>query len=201
MKKTSLFLSILAIAGALTVSCNNGAEQNTESSEANEKISLKGEIVYFNIDRVLNEYDYANDLRSVVETKVASIQQEVNRRGSKLEKDGNAFVDKINKGLLTQSVAQQQQQKLQEQQAAFQNYAQQKEAEIMEEQQVMLNQISDAIKQFIDKFNEENQFALILATQGDILPAPVVAGDPNLDVTDQIIEGLNAAYVEQKKSE
>ena len=98
-------------------------------------------------------------------------------------------------------MAQQQQQKLQEQQAAFQQYAQQKDAEIMEEQQVMLNQISDAIKQFIDKFNEENQFALILATQGDILPAPVVAGDPNLDVTDQIIEGLNAAYIEQKKSE
>lgn len=201
MKKTSLFLSILAIAGAFAVSCTGGAEQKTESTEVAETASLKGAIVYFNIDRVLNEYDYANDLRSVVETKVQSIQQEVNRRASKLEKDGNAFVDKYNKGLLTQSVAQQQQQKLQEQQAAFQQYAQQKDAEIMEEQQVMLNQISDAIKQFIDKFNEENQFALILATQGDILPAPVVAGDPNLDVTDQIIEGLNAAYIEQKKSE
>ena len=203
MKKTSIFLSILAIAGAMTVSCNNQTEteQKAEADAAAEEVSLKGEIVFFNIDRVLNEYDFANDLRSEVETKVASIQQEVNRRGSKLEKDSNAFVDKVNKGLLTQSVAQQQQQELQKQQVAFQNYAQQKEAEIMEEQQVMLNQISDAIKQYIDKFQEENQFALILATQGDILPAPVVTGDSRLDVTDQIIEGLNAAYVEQKKSE
>lgn len=201
MKKTTLFLSILAIAGALTVSCSSNTEPAAETTETTEAVSLKGEIVYFNIDRVLNEYDYANDLRSVVETKVASIQQEVNRRGTKLEKDGNAFVDKVNKGLLTQSVAAQQQQKLQEQQVAFQNYAAQKEQEIMEEQQVMLNQISNAIKEFLDKFNEEQQFALILATQGDILPAPVVVGDPKLDITDQVIEGLNAAYVEIKKSE
>lgn len=203
MKKTSIFLSILAIAGAMTVSCNNQkeSEQKAEADATAEEVSLKGEIVFFNIDRVLNEYDFANDLRSEVETKVASIQQEVNRRGSKLEKDSNAFVDKVNKGLLTQSTAQQQQQELQKQQVAFQNYAQQKEAEIMEEQQVMLNRISDAIKQFVDKYQEENLFALILATQGDILPAPVVTGDSRLDVTDQIIEGLNAAYVEQKKSE
>ena len=32
----------------------------------------------------------------------------------------------------------------------------------------------------------------------DILPAPIVTGDPALDITDDILEGLNAAYVQQK---
>ena len=35
---------------------------------------------------------------------------------------------------------------------------------------------------------------MIIATQGDILPMPVVAADESLDITDALIEGLNAAY-------
>lgn len=203
MKKLSLILSILAIAGAFSAtSCTNTTdEKNAEATESAASEAQKGAIVYFNIDRVVMEYDYANDLRSVVETKVNSIQQEVERRNNKLNKDANAFQDKLNKGLLTQSVAQQQQQKLQEQANAFQQYAAQKEQEVMEEQQVMINNIYNAIKEYVDKFNEEKGFAMILATSGDILPAPVVTADPSLDVTDELIEGLNAAYVAEKKNE
>ena len=75
----------------------------------------------------------ANDLRTVVETKVNSIQEEVNRRGSKLDKDAKSFQDKVNKGLLTQSTAEAQYAKLQEQQNSFQTYAAQKQQEIAEE--------------------------------------------------------------------
>ncbi len=109
-----------------------------------------------------------------------------------------AFQDKIDKGLLTRSVAEVQGQKLQEQQNNFQQYAAQKQQEIAEEQQVMMNQIADAIKTFIDGYNAEKGYAMILTTQGDILPAPVVAADSSLDITDDILEGLNAAYVKSK---
>ena len=47
----------------------------------------------------------ANDLRSVVETKVSGIQSEIDRRGNKLQKDANDFQNKMDKGLLTTSVA------------------------------------------------------------------------------------------------
>ena len=140
----------------------------------------------------------ANDLKSVVETKVQSINNEVNKRGSRLEKDINAFQEKIDKGLLTRSVAEVQSQKLQQRQAEFQQYAAQKQQEIAEEQQVMMNQIADAINTFVQAFNAEREYAMIIATQGDILSAPVVAGDPDLDVTQEILDGLNAAYVKEK---
>ena len=140
----------------------------------------------------------ANDLRSVVETKVNSINQEVTRRQNKLQKDANSFQDKLNKGLMTQSTAQVQYQKLQEQETSFQNYAAQKQQEINEEQSVMMNQIADAIKTFVDKYAEEQGFAMVLTTQGDVLPAPVVCGDPDLDITQAIIDGLNEEYVKEK---
>ena len=200
MKKLPLILSIIALCGMIALAvvtfAKGGDKKPAENQTAGD--ANKGAIVYFNLDRVLQEYDMANDLRSVVETKVNSINQEVTRRQNKLQKDANAFQDKVNKGLMTQSTAQVQYQKLQEQDASFQNYAAQKQQEIMEEQQVMLNQISDAIKTFVDEYNATMGYAMILATQGDILPAPVVTGDAALDITDALVEGLNAAYVKEK---
>ena len=204
MKKLPLILSIIALIGVIAIAIATFTRGNKKPAavENADAPALQGEIVYFNMDRVLAEYDMANDLRSVFETKANSINQEVQRRVNKFQKDANSFQDKINKGLMTQSTAQVQYQKLQEQDASFQNYAAQKQQEILEEQQVMLNQISDAIKTFVDQFNEEKGYAMIIATQGDILPMPVVTGDAALDITDALIEGLNAAYVKEKgKSE
>ncbi len=198
MKKLTLFLSIAAMTAFVACNNNNTAAGSAEAAKAGESAAPAGSIVYFNMDRVLNEYDMANDLRSVVETKVGSINQEVTRRGNKLEKDIKAFQDKINKGLLTQSVAQTQNEKLARQQNDFQNYAAQKQQEIAEEQQVMMNQIADAINSYIKEFNAEKGYAMILTTQGDILPMPVVTADESLDITDELLEGLNAAYVKTK---
>lgn len=198
MKKTTLILSIAALVGAavLCASCaNNGAQTNAASQEGT---SLKGAIVYFDMGRLMNEYDLANDLGSAAESKTNSISDEINRRGNKLQKEVNEFQSKIDKGLLTRSVAEQQGQKLAQKQQEFQNYTAQKQQEINEELAVMQNQIADAIKTFVDKYTEEQGFALVLSTQGDILPLPVVAANPELDITDALLEGLNKEYVEQK---
>ena len=201
MKKTNLFLGALAVVASLATfsSCQNAApaaEGHAEGSTVSE--ARKGAIVYFNLDRVLNEYDMANDLGSVLQSKLQSIDQEVTRRGNKLQSDLNSFNDKVQKGLMTRSTAEAQNEKLVKQQEDFQNYYAQKQQEMQEEQAVTMNQIANAIKEYIDKFNAEKQFALIIATQGDILPQPVVAGDPDLDITDMLIEGLNAEYVKTK---
>ena len=199
MKKLPLILSILALAGVIALAVVNFTKGTKKAEPAQSEANPnKGAIVYFNMDRVLQEYDMANDLSSVFQTKANSINQEVTRRQNKLQRDANSFQDKVNKGLMTQSTAQVQYQKLQEQDQSFQTYYAQKQQEIAEEQQVMMNQIFDAIKSFTDEYNAKMGYAMILVTQGDILPAPVVTGDAALDITDALIEGLNAAYVQQK---
>ncbi|MDD5951211.1 MAG: OmpH family outer membrane protein [Bacteroidales bacterium] len=201
MKRSTLIFSVLALfAGAISLSsCQNQAAESN-SAEPVEAVAKKGAIVYFNLDRVLNEYDMANDLSSVVQTKAQSIEQELTRRGNKLQGDINTFQEKVDKGLFTRSVAEAQSLKLQQQQSEFETFYNQKQQEMQEEQAVMMNQIADAIKTFVDKFNAENGYAMIIATQGDILPSPVVTADPELDITDAILAGLNAEYVQNKNS-
>ena len=201
MENTSLILSIISLVAVIALGIisftGKGSASEAKSGE-NAPAAGSGAIVYFNLDRVLNEYDMANDLRSVVESKAQGIQEEVNRRGNKLQNDVNSFQEKINKGLITRSVAEVQGQKLEQQRNDFNNFANQKNQEIAEEQQVMMNNIGDAIKTFLDKYASDNSYAMVIATQGDILPAPVAAADSSLDVTDDIIVKLNDEYVKTK---
>ncbi|MBQ5980505.1 MAG: OmpH family outer membrane protein [Bacteroidales bacterium] len=203
MKQTPLILSIIALVavaalGIIQLTADGNGKKKAAEGEVAEVTAKEGAIVWYDLDRVLNEYDMANDLRSVVETKAQSIQDEINRRGNKLQSDVNKFQSDLDKGVLIRSVAEQRNQKLQQQQANFNNYAAQKQQEMAEEQQVMMNQIADAIKTFIDQFNQEHKYAMIIATQGGILPAPVSCGDPDLDITDALLAGLNSEYVKNK---
>ena len=96
MKKT-LILG-LAVLGLVLAGCNNAAAPAAPAETASDSTAVAGSIVFFNIDKVMAGYDMANDLRSVLETKVSGIQSEVDRRGKKLEKDVNEFQQKIDKG-------------------------------------------------------------------------------------------------------
>ena len=202
MKNTSLILSIVSLVavvvfGVLTLTKGGKSTDVKSEGDAVETTASKGDIVYIDLDRILMEYDMANDLRSVVETKVQNIQAEVNRRGKKLENDVIDFQNKIDKGLMTRSVAEVQSQKLQQQEADFNNYAAQKQQEINEEQVVMMNQLGDAIQTFLTKYNEEKQYAMILTNSGG---APVITADAALDITDDVLAGLNEEYIKSKNN-
>ena len=199
----SIILSVVAIVaaivfGAMSMSKGSKGEKAVAGTSDTTAVAAEGSIVYIDLDRIFQEYDMANDLRSIVETKVQNIQAEVNRRGQKLEKDYNDFQEKINKGLMTRSVAEVQGQKIQQQQDEFNNYAAQKQNEITEEQMVMTNQIVDAIKTYLDKYNADKKYPMILTNQGGV---PVFTADPALDITDDVLAGLNEEYVKNKNKE
>lgn len=199
MKKT-LFLSFVACAAALaltTTSCKN-AEEAATGTDAEESAAVPASpFAYFELDRVIEEFDMANDLRAVVETKANNIQADITRRANKIQADYNELQDKINKGLITRSTAEVQAQKLGQQEQNFNNYAAQKQQEIQEEQIVMMNQIGDAIKTFVDKYNEEKQYQMIFANQAN---SPIVSALPALNITEEILAGLNEEYIKNKNS-
>lgn len=212
MKHTSSIFSALLMGAAAvfgTASCaGNGEAANetpNETTAAAEPAAAKGSIVYIDITKLMADYDMANDLRAVVETKVQNIQAEISRREQKFASEYNDFQEKMQKGLLTRSVAEDRSRKLQQQEIDVNNYANQKNAEINEELMVMNNQINDAILTFIKKYNEEKQYAMILVSQGDdpadgiiTLGTPVLAADPSLDITADVLAQLNNEYIKTK---
>ena len=202
MKNTSLIISIVSLVvavtfGVLYLTGKNDKKVAGAEGESTEITASAGDIVYVELDRILMEYDMANDLRSSVEAKIQKIQEEVERRGKKLEKDINTWQEKLNKGLMTRSVAEAQKAKLQKQQEEFAQYAAQQEQLAQEEQMVMMNQIGDAIKTFLDAYNVEKEYAMIITNSGG---APVITADEGLNITDDVLARLNEEYVQTKSA-
>ena len=206
MKNPSLILSIVSMIIALTFGVlyittdNSCAQKSTEKQVSDMSIAPRdsvaaGSIVYVNLDRIIAEYDMANDLRSVVGNRLQKINDEVAQRGKKLEKEVKKFQEDVEKGVLLPSVAKRKQEELIKSEQEFNKYAAQKQQEMQEEEIVMMNQIADAIKTFIDEYNAQMGYAMILTNNGG---TPVITANPSLDITEDVLTLLNKAYVAKK---
>lgn len=205
MKKTSLVLSIIALllAAVSTIVTiagpGKGSKKAADKEAAAENITaVAGDIVFIQLDSLINNYDMFNDLMSAFQTKAAGVEDELNKKGRKLESDMKAFENQVNKGLLTRSAAEQQQQNLIQRQQNFQNEAAQRQGELQEEQIVINNRIYDAVKTYIDNYNAQKQFSLIITTSG--ASNTVLTGDPGKDVTAEVLAGLNEEYIKVRNT-
>ena len=204
MKKTPLILSIVAVlaaAAALVLTLTGNCKCNKDKATAADGETITaaaGDIVYVRIDSLMFNYDMYNDLRSEFEAKAQGIQDDLSKKGRKLESDGKAFENQINKGLLTRSSAEKQQQSLLQRQQDLQQLAGQKQMELQEEEAVMMNKVMDAVKTYLEEYNKDHNFAAILTTS-DVTNA-VIVGDAALDITQEVIDGLNAEYVKKRNA-
>ncbi|GEM_PF-44787 len=196
----SLIVGVLALAASITFGsiCLCGNCKKAAAAEAADTTAQTCNVAYFRLDKVMANYDMANELTSVFETKANNVSADLTKRRNKIESDAADLQNKFQRGLLTQSSAAAEQQKIQDRAAAFENYAAKKQQELAEENQVMANNIEDAINTFIQNYNAEKGYDIILASQGNLLSMPVAAGNAALDVTDEIIAGLNEAYIKAK---
>ncbi|MBQ0122271.1 MAG: OmpH family outer membrane protein [Bacteroidales bacterium] len=200
MKNSSLILSIAAavvavVALVLTLVSPKSSTKKTEDA-AQTATAAAGDIVYVRIDTLIMQYDMYSDLRSSLEAKAQTIQDDLSKKGRKLESDIKAFENQFNKGLLTRSAAEQQQASLQQRQQEFQNLAQQRQYELQEEEIVLNNQVMDAIKTYLEEYNKEHNFAAILTTSD--ATNVVIVGNSGLDITQEIVDNLNAIYIKER---
>ena len=190
----SLVAAIAALVCVFVLPADTTPAAEVEQSEQ----SVSTGTVYFTLDQVLARYDMSIKLQADFEKKASGVDQELTRRRTKLENEDKDLADKLNKGLMTRSTAEVKYNELQKKVADFQQYGQQKQAELAEEQQVILNNIANSVMEYVQKYNAQKGYDLVLATQGALLSTPVVTGNAALDITEEIIKGLNEEYNSKK---
>lgn len=203
MKKVSLVLNVvLVIAVAalfvLFFTYNPNAPKGSDDTELSAESAQKGDVVYIQIDTLINQYDMFNDLRSELTGKATVIQNDLNKKSRAFENDVKDFEDKLNKGLLTRSQAETQQTSLQNRQQELQNYSQQKQMEMQEEENVMFNKVMDAIRTYVNKYNKSHQYSLIITTSAST--NTILEGNPGLDITMDVLTGLNEEYIKTRNT-
>lgn len=200
MKKVNIILHIVSLAAIVVLfvmlltqkECSNNIEvpSNTQTTTSSEGI------VYIQLDSLINQYDMYNDLKTEFEGKYAAIESDLTKRGRALENDFQSFNEKMQKGLLTRSQAEAQGSELQMREQEYAAYTQQKQMELAEEESVMINRVMDAINTYVKEFNKSRNYSLILTTTA--ATNVVIDGSSTLDITSEIVAGLNQEYVKSR---
>ena len=193
MKK--YIFSALAVA-AMMASCNNASPKMDDQPAAASSEGLK--IAYVEVDSLMTQYDFAKDYSVTLQKKSNNARNTLNQKGNALQAAMNNFQQKINnngfqsreQAASVQNAIQRQQNDLQELQARLEN-------ELATETAKFNEALRDSLQNFLKDYNADKKFDLILSKAGD----NILLGASRLDITQDVINGLNKRYKPAKKSE
>jgi outer membrane protein len=155
-------------------------------------------IYYVKIDSVIGNFKMAKDLTGDLEKKFNASDATLKSRQESYQRDVNDYQYKAQRGLITRSDAQTIEQQLYTKQQELVRLQQDLSNEISEQQAVMNRQVINAIMEYMEENSAELKYKYVLGTSfgGNILYA-----NDSLDITQNVIEGLNTKYTEEKKQD
>ena len=200
MKKIKFILNgFMALAfGLMFAQCagnNNAASVSAPAAGAAGSSNMK--IAFVEIDSLLTKYNFWNDVTEQMIKKEENIRTTLNEKGKKLEREAAEFQRKYeNNGFVSPERAQQEYQRIQKQQQELQELQQKLTGELAAENQKNSLELRDSINSFLQVYNQTKGYDLIISnTAFDNL----LYGNPAYNITNEIVEGLNARYTPTAK--
>ena len=186
MKK--YIFSALAIA-AMMVSCNNQSPKMDDQPAAASSEGLK--IAYVEVDSLMTQYTFAKDYSVTLQKKSNNARNTLNQKGNALQAAAANFQQKLNNnGFQSREQAASQQAAIERQQRDLQELQARLENELASETAKFNEALRDSLQNFLKVYNNDKKFDLILAKSGD----NILIGNKKLDVTQDVINGLNKRY-------
>jgi len=197
MKNLSTILSALALIGViyLLVQNNNGNDASGESPKNEMKAKSAGELrlAFINTDSLVSKYAYHQELKTKLEGRAKNIEAD-------LANKSRAFQENIT--ILEQQAANMSPQQIQQAQAELQQKQQelmmyrdeQGQALSLEEQELTLL-LKDDMDLLLDSLKVEMGYDFIFSFDPT---SSLLAANPQWDITDIVVEGLNKTYAIKK---
>ncbi|MDR0989734.1 MAG: OmpH family outer membrane protein [Prevotellaceae bacterium] len=207
MKNLHYLLKGLAAAALMVVFTQCTSTQTTDGTDASEQnasalAAAPGElsgmkIAFVEIDSLLLKYYLSVDLNEAMVKKSENMRLNLNQRASELEKQKQEFQTKYqNNAYLSQERAQQEYNRIAKLEQDLQTSANKQQAELVSENEKNSILLRDSINAFLKAYNKTRGYSLIISNTGfDNL----LYGDPALNITKEIVDGLNARYTSKKK--
>lgn len=202
MKNVSLIINVVLGIAVATLyvlhftSQDIKEEIHADYEEREEYHPLSMDIVYVDFDTLLNNYDMFFDLQKQFLEKQQALEGELNSSSRSYERQVADFQDKVQKGLVTRSQAQQLELELTQFQQELMQQRDQFQRELMEEEQVMNRQLQHSINNFLEEYNQNHNYQYILSHS---FGGPFLYTDTTLNITREVIEGLNRKYNERRR--
>ena len=195
--KKYMFLAAAAIVAL--ASCNNESPKMDEkpvADDASQGGSVK--IAYVEVDSLMTQYEFCKEFTLILEKKSTNARNTLNSKGQALQSAMANFQQKLqNNGFPSREQAEGQQAAIQRQQQSLQELQARLENELAQETQKYNAGLRDSLSHFLDAYNKDKKYDLILTKQGD----NILYAAKRFDITNDVINGLNKRYKSTLKTE
>ena len=130
-----------------------------------------------------------------LEKKGKRIQATLQQKGQDLQRNAANFQQKLQQNAYTREQAEQIQAGLQKQNADLEALQQRLGAEFQEETNKFNAALRDSLQHFLAVYNKDKKYTMILSKSGD----NILLADKSIDITAEVIAGLNKAYKKTAK--
>ena len=196
----TIALSVLSIAVIVLyilhfTPCSKTSSGITSKKNIPEKVCLLSDsfpIAYVNVDTLLMEYLFAKEVNEELLKKQEKFRSEISNKQLQLQKDAMSFQQKYESGgFLTKESFEQEQTRLMKKEQELQDLDRRMTQELYTEQQKMNSQLRDTISTFFRYYNQDRHYKMIFSDTGN---DNIFYAEDYLNITGEVIEGLNARY-------
>ncbi|MCC6690148.1 MAG: OmpH family outer membrane protein [Bacteroidia bacterium] len=206
MKNFSIVLNVILIAavGYLYFLHFSGAAQKTilpaaDSVPVHIPITPKeikaSKIVFVNADSLFSKYEYVKDLRKEAEAKQSRLETIYHTKATKLQQDYTDLQQKASNGSLSSEQAKVAEEDLMKRKAELDGMEKQL-GDLADENQRKNLALQEKLNNYLKEYNKAGNYNYILAFTNS--GGSVLFGSDSLDITKEILDGLNAQYKAEK---
>ncbi|WP_317173865.1 OmpH family outer membrane protein [Pontibacter aquaedesilientis] len=201
MKLSKIVLGVAA--AALVTACNTDQKTQTTgtattSAAASDSLAVaaNADIVYINSDSLLSKYEYFKDARTRFQSKTEKAEKDLQAKASAFEKEVQNY--QRTGGNMSMEQRASTEKKLAQRQQQLQQQSQTTGSQLANEEAEEMKKIYDRVEAYLQKLSQERGYKMVLTySRGQ---SAILYGDSTLDITGEVLEGLNAAYGEEKEA-
>lgn len=180
---------------SVLAACGGNNEQKATPAAAKTGDVAKETIVYVNSDSLLAKYEYFKDIRSKMEGKGKAAESDLAAKQQAFQREVQQYQQQANTLSADQRAATEQ--RLARKQQELQAYSQNAGSAFQNEQAKEQAALYDKVAEYLKGYAKSKGYKMVLTYQKG--NSAILYGDESLDVTKEVLDGLNEAYKKDKK--
>lgn len=192
IKNTLSSLASAAVIISLMSACQNKENTPAVSKTGNPAttVSANEKIVYVNSDSLLTKYQYFKDVKVKLESKAKSAQGDMAAKAQAFQREVAQYQQQANTLPADQRASTEE--RLQRKDQELKAYQQNAGAALQTEQATENEKLYDKIAEYLKSYAKKKGFKMVLSYSKS--NPTILFADESLDVTSEVIVGLNEAY-------
>lgn len=162
----------------------------------NPKDIKASKIVYVNLDVLNEKYEYIQEVSASAKAEQRSLESQYQTKAQKLQDDYVAYQTKAQQGLLSENQAKGEEEALMKRKEELDQLELKNQA-LMEKIQAKTDEMNENMKAYIKDYNKNTNYDYVFGYSNSPL-SQLLMVDDSLDITQEILDGLNAQYREKK---